>query len=104
MSWFKLRTDHACNLLDQKVPHLMIEGAKAIELEDQCLVALSRAVAVVGKIKMSLRKTQLCRDVLDIALTEVWRSKELLGRFKVGRAQQEAEPVGGCMQTRCEVA
>ena len=52
-------------------PHALIEGEKAVELEDQGLVSLSRAVAVIGKVKMGLRKIQLRNDVLNIAMTEV---------------------------------
>jgi hypothetical protein len=51
-----LRTDHAGDFLDQKVPHLMIKGAKAVEFEDQRLMSLSGPVAVIGEVKVVLRK------------------------------------------------
>jgi len=72
------------------VPHLMIKGAETVEFEDQRLVSLSRPVAVIGEVKVALREVQLRSDILDIARTKIFRGKEPLGRFELGRAQQKA--------------
>jgi len=61
----------------------MIKGAKAVELEDQRLVSLSRPVAVIGEIKVFLREVQLRCDILDIARTKIFRGKEPLGRGRL---------------------
>jgi hypothetical protein len=65
----------------------MIKGEKAVEFEDQRLMSLSRPVAVIGEVKVVLREVQLRCDILDIARTKIFRGKEPLRRFEVGRAQ-----------------
>jgi hypothetical protein len=73
----------------------MIKGAKAVEFEDQRLMSLSRPVAVIGEVKIVLRKVRLRCEILDIARTKIFRGKEPFGRFEVGRAQQKAWLMGG---------